>query len=76
MGQCPPVGLSLVVIVNPRPFSPFTSDTFTLCAVLGLLGLTGTSIPDIARSLGRTKTDNDINHLRGFIVSVRFPATQ
>lgn len=54
MGQCPPVGLSLVVIVNPSPFSPLTRVTATVCIAFDtglLLGLTGTSMPDIALSL-------------------------
>lgn len=47
------MGLSLVVMVKPRPFSPLTKVTATVCVApeMGLvLGLTGTSMPDIARS--------------------------
>lgn len=57
------MGLSLVVIVKPSPFSPLTKVTEMFCVApdLGLLlalGLTGTSKLDIARSLLPTEMES------------------
>lgn len=57
------MGLSLVVIVKPSPFSPLTKVTATLCVEPEegfdlALGLTGTSKPDMARSLLPTEIEN------------------
>lgn len=52
-----------MVMVKPSPFSPLTRVTVTVCVEPEaglLLGLTGTSMPDIARSLLPTEK-GDLN---------------
>lgn len=45
IGQLPPAGLSLVVILNPRPCGPFTSSSSSLRPILRVLASCSVLVP-------------------------------